>query len=361
MKYGGRICAQIKSIVIPNRMGWCCVLSPSSFIKARFGLKSRLEEYSESLEEALEEVCRRSEPILLILPIGNDLFFQRIYGRFEKRAPFLNPHFLNNDMLMCHTQFSFHPGKILHRWRLNKNFAKWLSKLQHVALPQHKYYHELERKYGWQVSFFAAGFNPNEFPRNVSKVEARATLQLNKDDYILLCSSRIVPEKQIDKLITVLSDLKDFPWKCYITGNGPDSYITVIEQMIRSLKLNNRVSLVGYVSDELLRYYYQSADLFFMTSLNEAGPGSANLAAWYGLPVISTRTGSVAELLEQEGVGYLVDPENYEEWKKALRFAFNRNIIKTLDEKVLVYWKGRKNNIERLVSAISDAIQPFYN
>ena len=104
---------------------------PSSFIKARFGLKSRLEEYSESLEEALEELCRRSEPILLILPIGNDLFFQRIYGRFGKRAPFLNPHFLNNDMLLCRTQFSFHPGKFLHRWRLNRNFAQWLSK----ALP----------------------------------------------------------------------------------------------------------------------------------------------------------------------------------------------------------------------------------
>jgi glycosyltransferase involved in cell wall biosynthesis len=92
----------------------------------------------------------------------------------------------------------------------------------------------------------------------------------------------------------------------------------------------------------------------------EAGPGSANMAAWYRLPIISTNTGSVAELLEQENAGYLVSPTNYDEWKKALIFAFTGNKINLLDTEVLMQAKGRKSNMERLANTINTVYESFY-
>jgi glycosyltransferase involved in cell wall biosynthesis len=229
-----------------------------------------------------------------------------------------------------------------------------------VTLPQTQYSKQLEKKYGWNVSFFAAGFDPTELPQDLTKNEAREKLNIHHEEYVLLCSSRIVPEKQIDKLITVLGGLKEFKWKCYITGYGPDDYVSEIRKTIDLSSLSGRVYVVGHVSFEVLSYYYKASDLFFMTSIKEAGPGSANMAAWYGLPIISTKTGSVAELLDQDNAGYLVDPKNYDEWNKALIFAFTGNKIKLLDKNILLHVKGRKSNMERMANTIKNVYNSFY-
>jgi glycosyltransferase involved in cell wall biosynthesis len=110
---------------------------------------------------------------------------------------------------------------------------------------------------------------------------------------------------------------------------GPDVFLKVIEQLAK--KLNIFVLLTGpargfiktglkqlgvpFRHDRLENYldvarYYQAIDLYLITSRCEGGPKALLEAMATGVPVVSTRVGMSADLIEDEKNGIIVDVDD---------------------------------------------------
>jgi glycosyltransferase involved in cell wall biosynthesis len=84
-----------------------------------------------------------------------------------------------------------------------------------------------------------------------------------------------------------------------------------LENLTKELKIENHVRFEGFVPENDLPEYYRSSDVFVFPSLLE-GFGMVLLEAMAsGLPVISTRTSAIPEVVGDAGI--LVEPRNIED------------------------------------------------
>jgi glycosyltransferase involved in cell wall biosynthesis len=134
----------------------------------------------------------------------------------------------------------------------------------------------------------------------------------------LLSVGDIKPRKGQLVSLQAFAQLKDkFPQVRYrIVGDfsPTNSYYRQMENFITEHDLSN-VELVGEVSGPRLQEFFQQASIFVLTpqqdGLNFEGFGLVYLEAGaFGLPVVATRSGGVAEAVLDGKTGFLVDPED---------------------------------------------------
>jgi glycosyltransferase involved in cell wall biosynthesis len=97
-----------------------------------------------------------------------------------------------------------------------------------------------------------------------------------------------------------------------------DTFVKIID-----LNLQNRIRLVGCVSEDLLEEYYKSCDLFIQTSLVECLPLSLLKAMAEAIPVISTDVNGCSEVIEHEKTGYLCKPFSSKSLASTISVALN--------------------------------------
>jgi glycosyltransferase involved in cell wall biosynthesis len=98
-----------------------------------------------------------------------------------------------------------------------------------------------------------------------------------------------------------------------IAGQGPEE--NRIKKMIRSLRLEANVHMLGFRSD--IVEVMKSLDLFLITSRTE-GLGTIVLEAFAaGVPVVATRAGGIPEMVEDTVTGLLAEPGDIESLKNA--------------------------------------------
>jgi len=89
------------------------------------------------------------------------------------------------------------------------------------------------------------------------------------------------------------------PWHLLVAGNGPEE--ESFRARVRSLGLQNRVTLAGYLNSSLLALAYRGADLFVFPSWSEGFPTVILEAMDAGLPIVTTHLRGAADHL-QEGI-----------------------------------------------------------
>ena len=127
----------------------------------------------------------------------------------------------------------------------------------------------------------------------------------NKDIITLLVITRIDPDKGLEWLIDCFSKLNTITKQkiqLKIAGIGP--FKNQIENQIKKLNLKN-VHLLGFVDD--VSILLKNSDIFLLTSKFESFPLSIIEALSYGLPIISTNSGGIEELVQDNINGYLID------------------------------------------------------
>jgi len=145
-----------------------------------------------------------------------------------------------------------------------------------------------------------------------------------RDKKIILTAGRLVERKGHDVVLGALHKLKEFVPEAYyaIIGEGPME--GVIKQMIKTLGLENSVTLIGKVSDYELAVWYEVCDVFVMISRqlkNEDAEGFGIVyleANMFGKPVIAGKSGGVAEAVLDNETGILVEPTNPHEILSAM-------------------------------------------
>ena len=127
----------------------------------------------------------------------------------------------------------------------------------------------------------------------------------------LLCVATLTPRKGHDLLIESLAALTSLPWKLTCVGSLTRSADTVaaLREQISRAALEDRVTLAGELTGDALEAAFQSADLFVLPTRYEGYGMVVAEALARAVPVISTRTGAIPQLIGQDA-GLLVPPED---------------------------------------------------
>ncbi len=135
-------------------------------------------------------------------------------------------------------------------------------------------------------------------------------------DY-LLCVGTMLPYKNFSLLAAVLEDLvKVVPSVKLVIAGGHTLHTPAIMQEFSKRGVLDCVIFTGHISDQELHYLYVNASLLLMPSLFE-GFGMPPLEAMQcGIPVISSNSASLPEVVGDGGI--LLSPYNKEAWTKSI-------------------------------------------
>ena len=119
----------------------------------------------------------------------------------------------------------------------------------------------------------------------------------------LLCVAAIVPRKGHDVLLHALAAIPERNWRLTCVGSVERDRPTVVRlrQVIEEHGLGDRVALVGERDAVGVAEAYDSADVFVLPTLHEGYGMAVAEALARGLPVISTPTGAIADLVASAG------------------------------------------------------------
>jgi len=164
-------------------------------------------------------------------------------------------------------------------------FTKGLKKSEDLEIPQR----------------VGAGFRyaPNE---------KAGRLNDEKKPFVFVTTCRLVPIKNLDRLILAFSELinenGEMSMELWIVGDGPVNDDLI--QQVKALGLGSKVKFWGF--HENVMAFLEKADVFVLPSLREGSSVSLAEAMACGLPSVVTNIGGASEILGKSNSGVLVDP-----------------------------------------------------
>lgn len=141
--------------------------------------------------------------------------------------------------------------------------------------------------------------------------ELRSSLGLQNDIFVFLAVGNVKPEKGFEDLIEAAGILHrgspEQPFRVLIAGADVDrGYWKFLERKIAQGGLEGIVRLLGFRNDA--QALYSAADAFVLSSRKESLPMVLLEAMSAGLPVVATRVGAVATVIENGIHGLLAKP-----------------------------------------------------
>jgi len=156
--------------------------------------------------------------------------------------------------------------------------------------------------------------------------------------FVLLSLAHLIKRKGFDDAIRALTDLQDIEDICLlIAGEGPEKPTLI--KLAKVLHLKNRVRFLGFVPSNILLNVYNVADVFvapfkILGRDMEGFPLVVQEAQACGVPVISTHTAGVPELVENGKTGFLVNMNSPREIAEKVRMLYeDRRLRKKLSRK----------------------------
>jgi Glycosyltransferase len=147
----------------------------------------------------------------------------------------------------------------------------------------------------------------------------RKKFKLNKDDYVILCPSRMVKVKGIsylaDSINTMIKLIPDKKFKFIFLGSDPApntdvDYINEIKEKLHNAFLQGYVRYYGNVRMEEMNALYNVADCVVMPSVMEGFSLTWVETLACQKPLIATTVGGYEEVLKHRETAYLIPPQN---------------------------------------------------
>jgi colanic acid/amylovoran biosynthesis glycosyltransferase len=138
----------------------------------------------------------------------------------------------------------------------------------------------------------------------------------SSDPPLIVAIGRLIAKKGFASLIRACALLveRGRPFRCEIFGEGPLE--SQLREQVEKLGLQERVQLLGAKPQHEIKERLANASVFVMPSVPEADGGMDNLptvimeAMATGLPIVSTRIGGIPEMVVENEIGFLVQPED---------------------------------------------------
>ncbi|MGE3840321.1 MAG: glycosyltransferase family 4 protein [Vicinamibacterales bacterium] len=134
----------------------------------------------------------------------------------------------------------------------------------------------------------------------------------------LITVATLIPRKGHDLLLHSLAELRDHPWTLVCVGSPDRDPATArrIRAQVEALGLTDRVTVTGELDADALEAAYGRADAFVLPTLYEGYGMAVAEAVARGLPVISTDTGAIRQMVGRAGL--IVDPGDRAAFSRAL-------------------------------------------
>ncbi len=197
-----------------------------------------------------------------------------------------------------------------------------LSRADYVTAIS-KYLLDLSGKYGYRGTgeVIHNGVDIQKFQNPKSKIQKQK---------IIITTSRLVPKNGIDALIKAVAEVKKTipDIQCWIIGDGPER---------KSLELQANAKFLGEIPHEKIPEYLHQADIFVRPSRSEGMGISFVEALAAGLPIIGTRVGGIADIIQEGKTGLFAkvdDPQDLA--KKIIRILREPKLFNLIAE------EGRK-------------------
>jgi glycosyltransferase involved in cell wall biosynthesis len=121
----------------------------------------------------------------------------------------------------------------------------------------------------------------------------------------------------LENLIVAFKNVINSAKDIHLIIGGAGSLKEKLLSLTKELELENHISFVGFIQEELLADYYSAADLFVLPTKELEGFGLVTLEAMAcGLPVLGTPVGGTKEILEKFDASFIfkeTDPESISE------------------------------------------------
>ncbi len=170
-----------------------------------------------------------------------------------------------------------------------------------------------------------------EFLLNLNIPLKTEYLKLIENKFVIGTVSRLSPEKDLKTFISTVGEISKYSdnFIGVIIGGGPQEL--ELKAFVDKHHLENKVIFLGRT--ENIAAYLKTFNVFLLTSLFE-GFGLVLLEAMAsGLPVIATRTGSIPEVIGNNGPGILVNLGDFAGIsKEVLNLSLSPDLISTLSK-----------------------------
>lgn len=313
-------------------------------IQTTLGQKTGFGFYVKNLVSQLEKIDKKNKYILIKPQSETDLSApQRLYwDQFQvpKRAQQEQVDILHQP---CFSVPIFYPGKVVVTvhdliarlfgkdipFFSRQVFSKWMpfsyrradkiiANSQHtkndiikiLKIPQEKI----------KVIYLAAG---EEFKKINDQNKIKKVLKKYKTgDKYLLHLGTLNPRKNLEFLIRVFAGVvRDFPQYNLVISGKEGWYFEGLFELAKKLGLEKKVIFTGYIDDCDKPYLINAATIFTFPSLYE-GFGLPLLEAMAcGVPVISSNTSSLPEVVGKAGI--LIKPNDEKNWIKNIKLLLS--------------------------------------
>ena len=168
-----------------------------------------------------------------------------------------------------------------------------------------------------KIDIVRTGIPLSEFPFREREFPANG-------EWRFLQASRLVQKKGLATTLHAFTHFLGHYPRATLTIAGEGPMLRDLKELTRKLKIDDRVSLPGFVAPEKLREIYYASHIFLHPSEtgidgNQEGIPNAMLEAMAtGLPVFATDHGGIPEAIENGVSGILVPERDYEGRSQAL-------------------------------------------
>lgn len=179
-------------------------------------------------------------------------------------------------------------------------------------------------------------YNPISIAQRISsdKVNLRKKLQIPGNKIVLLFVGRISREKGVDILLESLSSLKSEFENILLVIVGSEEENILNEHNI----VRNHLKVIPPTDN--IEKYYGISDIVVLPSRIDSFPYVMLEAGWFTKPFTGTKTGGIAEFIEDGVNGYLCEPGNANELAEKIKFLIEhphkaKAVAKKLHQKVI--------------------------
>lgn len=335
------------------------------------------------------KAIKPSNPFKILL----NLFNPYAYFKFKKILKEYNP-----DIVHLHTMQHISPSilfalkktpavitihgpevflKSLSLWTLLPNHfngQEFSYKNLNIEGKLHYFYHVYIQRYVYKIGFknidlfigissFITELTKNEYSPvvNINNFVTLLNYKEIKFNNNLLFIGRIEKVKGIDYLIKAMPKIiEKFPdTKLTIAGTG--GYFEELKNLIKILKLEKNILIVGKVSHKNIEKLFHKTSIVIVPSTWPEAFGKVGVEAMStGRPVIATKIGGIPEWLDNNKTGYLINTRNSDEIaNKTIKLLSNRKLLKRFGKNARL--KAKNYSVEKHILGLQKAYQSIIN
>jgi glycosyltransferase involved in cell wall biosynthesis len=193
--------------------------------------------------------------------------------------------------------------------------------------------------------------------QGLTRAEARNFLGIKQDGHLLLFFGFVRRYKGLNYLLEALGQLRQPP--CLLIAGEFWEDETLYWNLINKLGLEKQVIIHNrYIPNEEIEPYFMAADAIILPYLSGSQSGVGMIALNYGIPIIATSIGGLAETVINGETGIIVPPADSSALAAAIERFFCEDLSKSFDaamskRRAALSWDA----LIRIIEEISNDIQ----